>query len=163
MTHPHVGEPRKATDHIVDKFWRKRLAKSLELLRLDTSTELLHGSSRIDDLELAKEQNHSIDQRRLALEAVSSLFVDLIEKLIKRSAKDENLKNRVHVTHVARVDQATGLYESHLFRGGDLVRAQSLGNAMGWALARHGVVQAGRSISSNNTVGGARSFIGREA
>lgn len=68
---------------------------------------------------------HGINQWSLTLEAVDSPAADLVQEAVKGNAEHQNLQHllevnyvsvmarkitdRVHVTHVAGVDKATGL------------------------------------------------------
>lgn len=77
--------------------------------------------------------SHSINQRSLALKTVGCLLPDLVQEVVEWKAEDERLQNlacalvvskpqcdqagntyRIHITHVAGVDQATRFQEGDL-------------------------------------------------
>ena len=148
----HVIEARQTSDGFIDVVRCQRVAKLLQLFRLQTQAQLLDRTSRVDDLEVSQKHYHCINKRGLRLEAVYSALCRLVKEIIKGRAKEEYLENllnvsgrievtaraetyRVHVAKIASVYKATRFDEGNLLLGFDGVGCKNIGKriALWWS------------------------------
>jgi hypothetical protein len=107
MPAAHVPKARELANDLVNELWNKGLPVFLELIRLESHPQLVFVVGGVDNTELFHKHDKRINHWEVALEAVRRSLSNVVQELVERHARNQNLKDRVHIAHVTGVDKSS--------------------------------------------------------